>query len=428
MTESVHRPWTIDHGPLGITLVGAHGGYAPLRAPLGGGATIFECLVAAWKNRSDIKLRILSPGPAYSALHPFLIDYARIHPASLGYFSYARFCRKFEKATTKLLTSQPVSDHPWVVVNDLSESPTISKLKAHGYRIMTLVHVDVVAFISNMYLRGSITPHFLADLWKMASHIGLNFITPDILKLIFEKQAHAYELSDVIIVPSAPMKQTILNCYPNLKTPIEVVPWGNPSLTAMEIPSDETIQRWKKSHAIGADDFVLLSLCRISPEKGIDRTLEALRYLETIDKNLSSRLHFVIAGSAAYMDGPRYLGRLHRIAAKLTSIRVHFVGHLTGEDKACAFASAQLYGLMSYHESFGLTLSEALSSGIPAFVSQSVIQKQASPEGIVFAGDSSVELGRFLKEWFDGKIPRPTFSPPDNFSYAADKLLHLLRN
>jgi glycosyltransferase involved in cell wall biosynthesis len=415
-------------GPLSVTLVGAHGGYAPFRAPLGGGATIFECLIEAWKNRDDLKLKVLSPGPAYSALHPYLIDYVRIHPASLGYFSYARFCRKFEKATTKFLTSQPVSNQPWVVVNDLSESPTISKLKAHGYRIMTLIHVDVVAFISNMYLRGSIPPASLASFWKKASSVGLNFITPDILKLIFEKQEKAYELSDVVIVPSAPMKQTIQECYPHLKTLIEVVPWGNPSLVQSETPSYERVNQWKRSLSIENNDFVLLSLCRISPEKGIDRTLEALAHLEKLDKSLASRLHFVIAGSAAYMDGPRYLKRLHNLTARLNSVRVHFVGHLTGEDKGCAFASAQLYGLMSYHESFGLTLSEALSCGIPAFVSQSVAHKQASPEGIVFVGDSPEELARFLKSWFDGQVPRPTFSPPDNFSQAADKILNLLRN
>jgi glycosyltransferase involved in cell wall biosynthesis len=418
----------IVDNPLPVTLVGAHGGYGPLRAPLGGGATIFECLIEAWRNRNDVKLKILSPGPAYSALHPFLIDYARIHPASLGYFSYARFCRKFENATTRLLTSKAVSGHPWVVVNDLSESPTISKLKAHGYRVMTLVHVDVVAFISNMYLRGSISPPTLASYWRKASSVGLNFITPDILKLIFEKQEQAYELSDVVIVPSAPMKQTILDCYPSLKTRVEVVPWGNPTLTAAEVPPNSIIAHWKKSHGIDEQDFILLSLCRISPEKGIDRTLVALRHLEALDKNLAARLHFVIAGSAAYMDGPRYLKRLQNLAAQLRAVRVHFVGHLTGEDKACAFASANLYGLMSYHESFGLTLSEALSSGIPAFVSKAVAQKQTTPEGIVFAGDLPEELAQFFKKWFDGKVPRPTFSPPDNFSSAADKLLNLLRN
>lgn len=413
---------------LNVTLVGAHGGYAPLQAPLGGGATIFECLIAAWKNRNDLNLKILSPGPQYPALHPFLSDYINIHPASLGYVSYARFSRRFEKATTQFLTSQPITNRDWVIVNDLSESPTIIKLKAHGYRIMTLVHVDVIAFISNMYLRGLVSAPSLASFWRKASSIGLHYLTPDILKLIFDKQAQAYSLSDVVIVPSAPMKETIRECYPHLKTHVEIVPWGNPSLNPTIMPSDEILACWKKKYDLEKDAFVLLSLCRISPEKGIDRTLEALAHLEKMDKKWASRVHFIIAGSAAYMDGPRYLSRLQSLAAKLKSVRVHFVGHLTGENKACAFASAHLYGLMSYHESFGLTLSEALSFGVPAFVSLSVAQKQSSKDGLVFVGDSPEELARFLKSWFEGKVPRPRFAPPEHFSFAADQLLNRLRN
>jgi glycosyltransferase involved in cell wall biosynthesis len=45
---------------------------------------------------------------------------------------------------------------------------------------------------------------------------------------------------------------------------------------------------------------------------------------------------------------------------------VHFPGHVTGERKRAFFALADLYVFPSRHESYGLTLMEALAAGLPA--------------------------------------------------------------
>jgi glycosyltransferase involved in cell wall biosynthesis len=73
----------------------------------------------------------------------------------------------------------------------------------------------------------------------------------------------------------------------------------------------------------------------------------------------------VIAGEAAFMEGRRYLDHLKRLAAKLKHQHVEFAGHLTGQAKADAFASADLYLFPSIHESYGLTMMEALAHGLP---------------------------------------------------------------
>ena len=66
------------------------------------------------------------------------------------------------------------------------------------------------------------------------------------------------------------------------------------------------------------------------------------------------------------MQGQRYLDKLKRRAARLRKTRVVFPGYVTGERKAAFFALADLFVFPSRFESYGLTLLEALASGLPA--------------------------------------------------------------
>jgi glycosyltransferase involved in cell wall biosynthesis len=66
------------------------------------------------------------------------------------------------------------------------------------------------------------------------------------------------------------------------------------------------------------------------------------------------------------MQGVRYLEKLKRLAARLRRTRVIFPGYVTGDRKRAFFALADLYIFPSRHESYGLTLLEALAAGLPA--------------------------------------------------------------
>ena len=66
------------------------------------------------------------------------------------------------------------------------------------------------------------------------------------------------------------------------------------------------------------------------------------------------------------MQGRQFLEKLRKQAARLPRTRVIFPGHVTGERKRAFFALADLYIFPSRHESYGLTLVEALASGLPA--------------------------------------------------------------
>ena len=111
---------------------------------------------------------------------------------------------------------------------------------------------------------------------------------------------------------------------------------------------------------------VLLTLSRISPEKGQDLLLEKLIEWEQRGDYPRDPLWLFICGEAAFMQGVRFFERLRSLAAKLKKTRVIFPGYVTGDRKKAFFALADLYIFPSRHESYGLTLLEALAAGVPA--------------------------------------------------------------
>src|SRR6185369_9342106 len=101
---------------------------------------------------------------------------------------------------------------------------------------------------------------------------------------------------------------------------------------------------------IPKDAHVLLTLSRISPEKGQDLLLEALLEWEQREDFPQHPLWLFLCGDAAFMQGQRYLRRLQTLAARLKRTRMVFPGYVTGERKRGLFALADLYVFPSRHE------------------------------------------------------------------------------
>ena len=165
-----------------------------------------------------------------------------------------------------------------------------------------------------------------------------------------------------LIVPSAGMRDILLRCYPECSPEkIHMLPWGNWNPNE---PGDAALVR--REFDVPENARVLLTLSRISPEKGQDLLLEALLDWEQRKDFPAQPLYLFVCGDAAFMQGRRFHEQLRRLAARLRKTRVVFPGYVTGERKRAFLALADVYVFPSRHESYGLTLMEALAAGLPA--------------------------------------------------------------
>lgn len=328
-----------------VLFTAAHGGFANEVVALGGGATIANWLTAEWSQSKPFRFELVTPVILGSSA-PSASDIVRFSERQ-----YAAFCRQFEAAITQFILQHDPTDTV-VLVNDISEAPDFHRLAQAGFRIVTIYHVDVVAYISAIYLKGLLSPRTLVRLHSVLPRGG-----PDILQLIFDKQRASVDCSRALVVPSAGMKHILEQCYPQAR--VHVLPWGAQPIPYPPDQIDAEAARLRAGYQIAPGVPILLTLSRISPEKGQDILLDQLRRWKR-DAVL------FLCGEPAFMQGERFAAKLHTLAARLPNVRVIFPGYVTGLRKAAFFRLADLYLFPSRHESYGLTLMEAIEAGCPA--------------------------------------------------------------
>ena len=279
---------------------------------------------------------------------------------------YAAFCDAFREAATREALKYDPRETA-ILVNDISEGPDFRRLRAAGFRIVTVYHVDVVAYIAAIYLHGRLAPATLTRVWEWTRRLHLEQFAPQILRLIFAQQRASLEYSDIVVVPSSGMKATLLACYPGIPVDrIRVLPWGAPPPECGPEQAQAAANTLRREYQVPDNAQVLLCLSRISPEKGQDRLLEALAEWERSGSLPDRPLWLFICGEPAFMQGERHMRRLRSLAAALKRVKVVFPGYASGARKGGFFALSDLYIFPSRHESYGLTLMEALAAGLPA--------------------------------------------------------------
>ncbi len=389
-----------------LVFVGSHLGYPMDRTPLGGGAMVGLQLIRHWKPGSTWRLIVLGSGPRTPAEG---VEYVRLAGQDGGIvdFSelrYARFCREFEAASTEWILSHREELKPAqtaIVVNDISEGPTIGELTRAGYRILSIWHVDVVDYFNRLYLRRFLAPEKLARIYERLRALGVDWVLPDALKLVFDKQRETVVYSRRMVVPSTAMAETIVRCYGDivaeaeLRRRIAIVPWG---VWAAEVtPAEENrAAELRDYHQIGPDTFVLMTLSRISPEKGIHLLLEALRLLEVNGVLAGKDVKLFICGEPAFMMGQSYHKKVRLAAARLKKVQVIFPGYLDAEAKRSYFRLPDLFVSPSIHESYGLNVVEAMHAGLPILASDHYGVRDTLP----------AEAGRLVH------YPSPKKAPP----------------
>lgn len=416
-----------------LAMTAAHGGWDSERHPVGGAGAVFERLCRAWGSRDDLRLTALGTGPHA----PAGVEYIRVAtgehraPPDLSELEYATFSRRFEAETTRLLVQETRPDV--VVVHDLAEGPDFRALARAGIPVITLVHVDVVEFFTRMYLRG-LVPAAVATRWhRRIRHLPM----PDVLRLVFDKQADAAEASHAFVVPSPAMQDVLSACYPDLtEERIRVIPWGSP--TGEPDPGEVTRARddLAREWGFSGGEQVVLTLSRISPEKGQDVLLEAVRAGEARGE-VASNLRVVICGEAAFMQGRRFMRRLRALADRLGT-PVVFAGHLAGARKRAALGMATLFVSASRHESYGLTTMEAMAAGAPVLAVESHGSRVTVAEDCGELVPTGPRLAERLWGSMQGMLARPERlqrlsegalrrAGAERFEQAAEHLLALAR-
>jgi glycosyltransferase involved in cell wall biosynthesis len=132
---------------------------------------------------------------------------------------------------------------------------------------------------------------------------------------------------------------------------------------------------WRRAFGGGANKIALY-VGRLSYEKNLDVLTDAFKALDEPDARL------VLVG-----DGPARESLEHSLAGHA----VTFMGYLTGEALATAYASADVFAFPSLTETFGQVAQEAMASGLPVvgFEAEGVRDLVTSGETGLLARDQS---------------------------------------
>ncbi len=359
-----------------VVFIASHLGYPLDTTPLGGGAAVGTRLVTVWGRREDVKLHVLGSGPqspapgiSYEALDGFGGPSRGL--TSLNELEYGKFARRFEKESTRWVLSRSELFPPAetvVIANDISEGPAFRQLAEAGYAVVSLWHVDVLDYFARFYLGDLIAGSRLSLLYEGLRKLGLSRGVPDVLKLVFEKERDAVSSCARLVLPSRAMGERILAAYGfmdkdrTLSRKITIHPWGVWNDRYDERELDRAVEDLRRRYRLSSAATVLMTLSRISPEKGLHLLLRALRLVE---RSGPEDICLLLCGEPAFMQGLPYWRTIRREAAKLKRVRVHFPGHLGGLQKQAHFRLARLFISTSTHESYGLTNLEAMSAGLP---------------------------------------------------------------
>jgi glycosyltransferase involved in cell wall biosynthesis len=123
--------------------------------------------------------------------------------------------------------------------------------------------------------------------------------------------------------------------------------------------------KFRDEHLIPTNSLVILYLGRVEHRKGIDFTVKA--FAEIADQ---------VPGAVLVIAGPceeNYQEILKRTAMEMNVIeKVQFTGYLNREQRLSALMDSDVFILSSYSENFGMSVIEAMASGLPIIVSEHV--------------------------------------------------------
>lgn len=208
--------------------------------------------------------------------------------------------------------------------------------------------------ISRIYAKATNKPHIhtnhcnyyeyaISNFGKGATHI-LKYP----IKLYTKSLCYT---TDRIIAPSLEnyrfLKENI-----GIKRNIDIIPNGI-DLNKFKNVDEVKLSLFKKKYEIDDSDLTIICLSRLSKEKRIDEIIETMKYFK------NSHVKLIIVGS-----GPD-ANRLRNIVLKENISNIIFTGEIKHSEVPLYYNLADIYITNSIAETQGLTVIEALASGLP---------------------------------------------------------------
>lgn len=263
------------------------------------------------------------------------------------------------------LIIEPYPSKPWLIYN-LLQVPTFSAanqirdcLARYQPDLITVVDIERLFWFGTWHLPGRnyarkhqipyITEYHTDYYSHLGTYAGGKWIRELFLKPINQ---YLYHQCDQSIAVSASSSKGLQNLGVTNARLIRIY-----GLSLSMYSPARRDRKWFEPWLTPAeqDHKVILFLGRIASEKRVDVLIEAFAELKTRYRKCS----LIIVG-----DGPaEVVQKLRRLAEPVDNI--HFTGFIQGEMKANLLASCDVYCSPAPHETFGLTIVEAMASGVP---------------------------------------------------------------
>ena len=128
----------------------------------------------------------------------------------------------------------------------------------------------------------------------------------------------------------------------------------------------DAASKLKEKYSITKDKKIILFLARIHQKKRLDLLIDSVANLVQQGRK---DLFLLIAGEGS----KNYIEELKLKVKELGLGEItKFTGFIKGDDKALAFQGSDVYVLPSYQENFGLSVAEALATGLPSIISDEI--------------------------------------------------------
>ena len=223
-------------------------------------------------------------------------------------------------------------------------------------RTMDIVHVHHPLFSGSIALREC-RPNHIPIVFTNHTRFDIYFLMyiPGFLKKTFYRILKSYLQNfftkiDTVIVPSKSMKNVVRQFGNDF--PVEVEPHG----MELEPFFRRGIARDRSEFGFQPDDILLIYVGRLWPEKNLPRLIKAF---EIICRDWD-RARLLVVG-----DGPDR-GKLESLVTQMgLNSKVFFTGVIPFHELPPYYKAGDIFVTPSSTETFGLTVVEAMASGLP---------------------------------------------------------------